>query len=85
MDMEGIVEQLRLVEDVEAAAFLYEMEPGIFKASMRSRECVDVSETAAAFGGGGHARAAGCTLYGSREEVTKRLLERLEQACLRKG
>lgn len=33
MDMEGIVEQLRLVEDVEAAAFLYEMEPGIFKAS----------------------------------------------------
>lgn len=85
MDMEGIVEQLRLVEDVEAAVFLYETEPGTFKASMRSREYVDVSETAAAFGGGGHARAAGCTLHGSREEVTGRLLERLEQECLRKG
>lgn len=85
MDMEGIVEQLRLVEDVEVSAFLYERAPGEFKASMRSREYVDVSETAAAFGGGGHARAAGCTLYGSREEVTGRLLERLEKECSRNG
>ncbi len=85
MDMEGIVEQLRLVEDVEVSAFLYEMEPETFKASMRSREYVDVSEIAAAFGGGGHARAAGCTLHGSREEVMCRLLNRLEKECLRDG
>ena len=85
MDMEGIVEQLRLVEDVEVSAFLYEMAPGTFKASMRSREYVDVSGIAAAFGGGGHARAAGCTLYGSREEVLGRLLERLEKECLQNG
>lgn len=85
MDMDGIVEQLRLVENVEVSAFLYEIAPKTFKVSMRSREYVDVSEIALAFGGGGHARAAGCTLHGSREEVMGRLLDRLEKECLRNG
>ena len=79
MDMEGIVEQLRLVEDVEVSAFLYEMEPETFKASMRSREYVDVSEIAVSFGGGGHARAAGFDMEGSLEEVIKCVTDRISQ------
>ena len=78
MDLEGIAEQLRLVEEAEVSLFLYEMAPGCFKASMRSKSYADVSRVAARFGGGGHARAAGCSLTGDREGVTAAML-----ACIR--
>lgn len=83
MDMDGIAEQLRVIDDVEVSVFLYETVSGEFKVSMRSKKYVDVSKAAADFGGGGHARAAGCILRGSREEVVSRLLKRLEKECLR--
>ena len=68
-DTDGIVSALRNTRGVEAAAFLYETEPGVFKASLRSRERADVSRIAVRFGGGGHIRAAGCTVKGAQEEV----------------
>ncbi len=74
MDLEGIVEQMRLVDGVEVSLFLYETAPGIFKASMRSKSRADVSRAAARFGGGGHARAAGCSLTGDREGVLAAML-----------
>ena len=58
-DMNGIIDQLRVVDGVEAAVFVYEMEPGCFKVSLRSNHQVDVSAIAAAHGGGGHVQAAG--------------------------
>ncbi|MBQ6384979.1 MAG: bifunctional oligoribonuclease/PAP phosphatase NrnA [Lachnospiraceae bacterium] len=57
-----VVSQLRLTEGVETAVFVYETEPGVFKASFRSNTYMDVSEICNAFGGGGHVRAAGCTM-----------------------
>lgn len=70
-DLDGIIDQLRVTEGVECAVFIYEKQPGEFKVSMRSNNLVDVSRIAASFGGGGHIRAAGCTMNGSSEEILK--------------
>ena len=78
-DLDGIVNQMRLTEDVEAAVFLYATEDGRFKASMRSNGKVDVSRIAAACGGGGHRMAAGCTMDGAPEEIVFRLVELIRQ------
>lgn len=64
-DLEGIVNQLRNVAGVDCAIFMYELEPMVCKVSMRSNEKINVAQIAAKFGGGGHVRAAGCTLEGS--------------------
>ena len=37
-DLEGIVSQLRVTAGVEVAIFLYELESGEFKVSLRSKE-----------------------------------------------
>ncbi len=79
-DLDGIVQQLRVTEGVEVALFLYEVTPREFKASMRANREVDVSKIALSFGGGGHKRAAGCTLTGSLEEALERILFRIGEA-----
>ena len=48
--------------------------PGEYKISMRSVDRVNVSELCKLFGGGGHLRAAGCTISGSLDEVKTLLL-----------
>jgi len=60
--------------------FFYEKKNGEIKASMRSNEAVNVSEIAVRFGGGGHIRASGCTLYGSFEEVMPPVINELKKA-----
>ena len=40
-----------------------------YKVSLRSRKSVDVSKVAAFFGGGGHIRAAGCSMNGTFYDV----------------
>lgn len=72
-DFEGIVSQLRLTKDVEAAIFIYEQKPGTFKVSLRSNGKADVSSVAVSFGGGGHKMAAGCTLDGNPKEIFTQL------------
>ena len=47
--------------------------------SLRSREKVDVSEIASYFGGGGHVRAAGCTMSGNMHDVINNLSLHIEQ------
>lgn len=64
-DLDGIVSQLRSIKGVECAIFLYELEQQTYKVSMRSNGKVDVAKVAAYFGGGGHVRAAGCTMRGT--------------------
>lgn len=72
--LEGIVQQLRVTKDVEAAIFLYENESGDFKVSMRSNENVDVASILMTFGGGGHIRAAGATMSGTADEIIEKIL-----------
>lgn len=73
-DLDGVVSQLRYTRGVECAIFLYELKEQEFKVSMRSNGGVDVAKAASAFGGGGHVRAAGCTLTGTPETCIGRLL-----------
>ena len=47
-DLDGIVNQLRIVKGVECAIFMYEVAPMEYKVSMRSNGNVDVAEIAAA-------------------------------------
>jgi len=86
-DMDGIVNQLRNIKDVHCAVFAYETEPQVFKISMRSDEKVDVAQIASCFGGGGHVRAAGCSMQGAFSECLKQLLPHIESQviCGKKG
>lgn len=76
-DLDGIVDQLRITDGVECAIFLHETENQQFKVSMRSNDIIDVSKVAAYFGGGGHVRAAGCTMGGSVHDVINNLSEQI--------
>jgi phosphoesterase RecJ-like protein len=76
-DLDGIVSELRLVKGVLAAVFIYETEPSVFKVSLRSNGDLDVSRAAGTFGGGGHIKAAGCTIQGTIPNVRRMLLDEL--------
>ncbi len=58
---EGFINYPRNIEGVEIALMFRIVDQTTVRVSFRSRN-VDVSTLALAFGGGGHARAAGCTL-----------------------
>lgn len=78
-DLDGIVQQLRVIKGVEVAIFIYEVKPQEFKVSLRSKGRVNVNEVASYFGGGGHILAAGCTFHGSVYDVMNNLLEIIEK------
>ena len=78
-EMGGIVEQLRLTSGVECAIFLYEINSMEFKISLRSKTCVNVNEVAEYFGGGGHKRAAGCTIKGDVHDAINNILLRIDK------
>ena len=66
-EAEGIVNFLAGTHGTKLAAILYQSDDG-WRVSMRSLPPVDVARICAEFGGGGHPRAAGCTVYGGQEE-----------------
>jgi phosphoesterase RecJ-like protein len=78
-EVDGLVNYPRSLVGVQVAAFLVEVDPDVFKVSLRSRPPLDVSVLAAQFGGGGHARAAGCTLRGSIDECLEQLAGAVEK------
>lgn len=60
--VEGVVNQIQAIAGVEVALCASEMADRSTKVSLRSQGNVDVSQLAAEFQGGGHARAAGCRI-----------------------
>ena len=78
-DLEGIVSQLRGITGVECAIFMYETRVQEYKVSLRSSEKVDVAAIASYFGGGGHVRAAGCTMLGTAYDVINNLSLHIER------
>lgn len=64
----------RQIEGVDIGICIKEKKPGLFKASLRSSENADVAAIAQQFGGGGHARAAGCAFECSLEEAERQLV-----------
>ena len=58
---EGLIDLIRVIDGVEVAFLITEKEKNVCRVSMRSKG-VDVSSIAKRLGGGGHVRAAGCTI-----------------------
>ncbi len=78
-DMDGIVSQLRNIAGVDCAIFMYQTGTLEYKVSMRANEKVNVAEVASYFGGGGHARAAGCTMKGTFHDCVNNLSLHIEK------
>lgn len=74
-DIEGFVEYLTTVKDVEIAVLFLELPDNKIKVSLRSKDVHDVNKLASLFGGGGHINAAGILL----EDYT---LQRAEEELL---
>lgn len=75
-DFETAVDIPRSMAGVEIALVVRELPGGVSKVSLRSVE-VNVSAVAQAFGGGGHVRAAGCTVNGCAEDALTTVLPTL--------
>lgn len=79
-DFESAIEVLREIEGTDVALVARETADGVTKCSLRSAG-LDVSAVCAAFGGGGHRCAAGCTVTTSDpEEAARILLEAIVRA-----
>ena len=70
---EGLLDKLRVIEGTQVVFFMKWLEKDTYRISMRSKG-TNVSRIAQGFGGGGHVRAAGCTLHGSFDEAKKTIL-----------
>ena len=75
---EGIVGALRQIKTTEVAAVLKEVTKQSTKVSLRSKN-VDCSKIAAAFDGGGHAFAAGCTIQKPLNIARDKLIEEIKK------
>ena len=75
-DLATIIEIPRSVSTAEVAISVRQPdEKGFFRVSMRSVGEIDVAAVCAAFGGGGHKRAAGCSLEaGDIDEAVERVI-----------
>lgn len=65
----------RQIEGVDIGICLKEKKNGSFKASMRTSSLVNAAEVCLKFGGGGHARAGGCSFFNGAEDAEKRVVE----------
>ncbi len=78
-DFDTAIDIVRSLQGTDIAVVAKETDEGNVKFSLRSTGA-DVAAVAAAFGGGGHRRAAGCTLSDEPQAAMERLL-----CALRKG
>lgn len=68
----------RQVEGVLVGATVRELKDGNFKASVRTHGDIDASAICKRLGGGGHMGAAGCTLYGTKQQAINSLLKEVQ-------
>ena len=79
---EGIITHYAFTKGVKVAVLFKEFSPTEIKASFRSRGALDVGKFAQKIStqGGGHPRAAGCTLTGKIEDVQEMVICALQDA-----
>lgn len=78
-ELEGFAPMTIQLEDSEVGIFIRQREND-YKCSFRSAYSVNVSAICQTLGGGGHAKAAGCSMTGELEDVKKRLIEAVAKA-----
>ena len=73
-DTETVCQLGRGIEGVQVAAFMRQKEEGLYKVSVRSNNDADMAALCASFGiGGGHKKAAGCSIYADNADDAKLL------------
>ncbi|MGM0470680.1 MAG: DHH family phosphoesterase [Bacillota bacterium] len=78
-DTEGLVNYLRQVEDVEVGLLFKEVAAERTRVSLRSNDYFPVNTLARQLGGGGHARAAGCTIESDLATAQQKVLAKLDE------
>lgn len=76
---EGFVDIARTLRGVDISVFLKYLDDKLTRVSMRSKE-TNVAKVAESLGGGGHQRAAGCTLHQGLTEAKQTIAMALTQA-----
>ncbi|HIW73309.1 MAG TPA: bifunctional oligoribonuclease/PAP phosphatase NrnA [Firmicutes bacterium] len=74
-DLEGLAPIPRQIEGVWVGVTMREKKDGSFKVSVRTGNHADASAICTRLGGGGHLRAAGCTLAGPAERAVEAVLD----------
>lgn len=77
-DVEDIAAVVGQLAGVHTAVTIRELHPGECKLSVRTAADLDASRVCSLLGGGGHAAAAGCTVYGSVDDAKAAILEAIE-------
>ena len=75
-ELEGYINYAKNVRDVEVGVFFHHTKDNESRVAFRSKN-VDISVVASGMGGGGHQRAAGCTVYGNPKEIEKDVIQRV--------
>lgn len=76
-DSELIVDFIRNIDTINLACVLRPVDKNTTKVSMRSKKDIDVSKIALVFGGGGHAKAAGCTINSNVAEAKEIIIKEI--------
>lgn len=80
VDTTDFINYARDISTVEAAVFIKQVSPNEYKVSLRSKHRLDVRAVCEKYGGGGHVRAAGCTINESLQKVRDIIINELRQA-----
>lgn len=78
-ELDGFVNYAKNIESVEVGIMFHHTDNGETKVGFRSKT-IDIASVAQSFGGGGHPRAAGCTVKGQPEEVINNVLESVSRS-----
>ena len=78
-EVDAIAAIPRQIEGVSVGVTMREKPDGTFKVSMRTHEGVDASAICAMLGGGGHPRAAGCTVDGDAQNARNLVVSCIEK------
>lgn len=78
-DADGLAEFIAKAKDADISILLRANGPRDTRVSLRVSEAVDATEIARAFGGGGHARRAGCTIAAPADVAVEQLLDVCER------
>lgn len=77
-ETKDLVDIIRVLQGARIAVIFEDMENGLIRISLRSKDpAIRVNDVAAQFGGGGHAMAAGIRVRGKLDEVRSAILDAL--------
>lgn len=81
IETESLISFARAISGVEVAILFREQADGTVRVGLRARHHVDVNSLARQFGGGGHRKAAGCTLPGTIPVIRNQVVSAARRAA----